>query len=73
MPLVVRHAHLLAGAVVYAAKHVHTVVVVLCAVQKSGEWHRGQLHELESFEVQDHGVLGACTVVVTAQDDHFVA
>ena len=73
MPLEVRHAHLLAGAVVHAAKYVHTVVVVLCAVQESGKWHRGQFHELESFQVQDHSVLGACTVVVTAQDDHFVA
>jgi hypothetical protein len=73
MPLVVRHAHLLAGAVVYSAEDVHAIVVVLCTVQESGKWHRGQLHELESLEVQDHGILGTCTVVMTAQDDYFVA
>ena len=73
MPLEVCHAHLLAGAVVHAAKDIHAVVEVLGAVKESCERHRCKLHELKSLQVQDHGVFCSGTIVVTTKDNNLVA
>ena len=72
MPLEICDAHFLAGAVVYASEHINAVVVVLCAVKEASEGHRRQFDKLQSLQIQDHGVLGASTVVMSAQNDHLV-
>ena len=73
LPLEVIHVHLLAGAVVHAAEDVNMVRKVEGAVQESGVRHRAELYELHGLQVQHHGILGACAVIVTAQDDDLVA
>lgn len=59
-PLVVVDVHLLAGAVVNAAKDVNVVVEVAPAVEETCEGHRGKLDKLEGLHVQDHCILGTC-------------
>ena len=72
MPLEVCDAHFLAGAVVYATEHVNAVVVVLGTVKEASKRHGRQFDKLQSLQIQDHGVLGASTVVMSAQNDHLV-
>ena len=72
MPLEIRDTHFLARAVVHTAKHINAVVVVLCAVKEARKRHRCQLHKLQGLQVQDHGILCTCAVVVAAQDDNLV-
>jgi len=62
----------LAAAVVHATEDVDAVVVVLGAVEEPGEWHAGQLDELEGLKVEDHSVFCASAVIVTAEDHHFI-
>ena len=73
MPLEVSHAHLLTATIVDSAKDIDAIVVVLSAMEESRERHRCKLDELQSLKVEDHGVLRARTVVMTAQYDDFVS
>lgn len=73
LPLKVSDRHFLAGAVIGAAKHVNRVIVVLGAMEKSAVGHGSQFHELESFDVENHCIFCACTVVVTPENDNLVA
>ena len=72
MPLEVCDAHFLARTVVYTSEHINAVVVVLGTVKEASEGHRRQFDKLQSLQIQDHGVLGASTVVMPAQNDHLV-
>ena len=73
MPLKVANTHFLARAIVSAPKHINRIVVILGTVQEAAIRHRCQFNKRKILQIQDHRILGASTVIVTAQNNDFIA